>query len=482
MLLAAAVLTSFAAGCNQGNTSASPDGGNTAGTGKSDSGSGNGETAAVFDSQFSTIFFLDGKTIYNNGQCLIDVSDPDKPVFLNVKQDPEESSSDIKMAEPLPECVYLTKNTSVNYGKEGLETHGDLGEIYHYDMTDPQAVIKETLYDSGSWKSEISKKLGNSISDEDAGEASDNIMKYSSDWTDGGDGYVYFCYTYDSNHIYDYASINYSVGRFAKDGKGGVEFMPDDIKANNIAVKDGYIYYSDTGYVWDGKKITADRNRVGVYRVKTDGTDKQQLVSVKTWGKDDPTKYDGSVSFLEIIGDDLYYIAQDGGEESYLYKLSLSGGAPVKVVNGSVSGYWVDTNSNTLFYYDGVAGVLKSNGSILYSMPLSGGEPKAMFRKLSANEYTDDFSVVGDYLYISDKYNRIGISYIEDANEYDDSSPAGMRYNLKTGEMEYLRSYCIVKRETDYSGFSIIKEIGPLNIEWVKYENRPVEDGITVYV
>ena len=462
LLLAAALVTSFGAGCNN-----------------------SGDTAV--NTQTRTVMKVDEKIIYNSGSGLIDVTDPDKPVFLNIKQNPEESSgnssSDVKQAEPLPKYVYLENHRSVNYGKEGLSTYyGDEAGIYHYDMTDPQAVIKETLYDSGSWKSEVSKKLDDSISDEDAEYISDVFMLHCTDWSDGGDGYVYFYYVNDREVFMKYAQLNYVVGRFAKDGKGGVEIMSDDIRANDIAVKDGYIYYADTGYVLNGTNVSADKNRIGIYRVKTDGSDKQQLVSVKPWGKDDSYILSHSALHLNIIGNDLYYIAQDGGEESYLYKLSLSGGAPVKVVNGSVSGYWVDTNSNTLFYYDGVAGVLKSNGSILYSMPLSGGEPKAMFRKLSANDYTDDFSVVGDYLYISDKYDRINISYIEDANEYDDSRPAGQRYNLKTGEMEYLRSYCIVKRETDYSGFSIIKEIGPHNIEWVKYENCPVEDGLTAYV
>lgn len=108
LLLAAAALTSSATGCSsQGDTS---DAGNTSPTENNSDVTDSGDTAAVSDTQFSTIFTLDGKTIYNNGNALIDVSDPDKPVFLNVKQEIAEESSKsnaVTPAEPLPSPVAL---------------------------------------------------------------------------------------------------------------------------------------------------------------------------------------------------------------------------------------------------------------------------------------------------------------------------------------------------------------------------------------
>lgn len=484
LLLAAAALTSSATGCSsQGDTS---DAGNTSPTENNSDVTDSGDTAAVSDTQFSTIFTLDRKTIYNNGNALIDVSDPDKPVFLNVKQEIAEESSKsnaVTPAEPLPSPVALEQYKSVLYGNEAISTYRDeAGKLYHYDMTDQQAVVKEVLYENGAWTSELRKKLGASVSDEDAEYVSDMVMLQSKGWTDGGDRYVYFYYVNTREYYFSWSSVNYIVGRFAKDGKGGVELMDDDIRANGIAVKDGYIYYADTGYVFDGQNITVDKDRTGIYKVKTDGTDKEKLVSVKAWGEEDKYVLDNSAARLEIIGDDLYYIAQDGGEETYLYRLSLGGGDPVKVVEDSVSDYWIDTKADTIFYFDGVMNVSPADGKILYSMPLSGGESKALFRKRRTDSYSMSFSTSGDYLYISDIDNYITIRMIEDVSEYDGIRPAGQRYNLKTGEMEYLRSYCPVKYEEGFLGVKTVVEMGSLVVEWVKYEDSPVEDGLTVYI
>ncbi len=437
-----------------------------------------------YSTQYKNTFNVNDRVIYNNGTVLIDITDPDKPSFPCLAEEKSETSdSPIPGSENITKAFTLDCKRSIINGNEAIS--GELSnytQIYHYDLSDTTNVKRTILYDEGSWVGPVKAKLGSSYSEEDIKEISDYMKYRSSDWSDGGDGYIYFDHSCGNEHFNSYKKLNYIVGRFSKDGKG-MEIM-NDITACSIALKDGYIYYADSGYTLDGKEnYSADKGRMGIYKVKTDGTDKQKLADIAPYSNlTDSELWTRAVGRLEIVNNDLYYIAENNSEDTYLYKLSLSGGQPQQVITESVSDYYVDTASGTIYYQDGQMYCNSASGNTFYSMSIATGEKKALFTKLSAQTGVNWMSVAGDYLYISDRNRFKAWKTITKGENVESDDPSGQRFNLKTGEMEYLECYTEVEKEVDILGVEKIKSVGPMNMNWKKYIGRPVENGVTIYV
>ena len=449
LLLASLVLVSVAAGCNDSNHQN--------------------------DTQTKSEFQSGNKVIYHNGTCLYDISDPDHPVFVEQEKAADNDNFNI------PKCVVLEYGKCVISGNEAIGYYLDnYDTLCHYDLTDvSKCKLTEVDYKDAMEKA-VKAKLG-----ADAESETIEQLKYSSpymqDWCEGEDGNIYFWYVCPPETFQTYPEMNYLLGRMSKDCQS-IEFIGEDVNACSFALGNGYIYYADNGYLYTGQNETApDKDKAGIYKMKTDGSQKEKLVSVRP--SDDAAMSYNSLSTVtgrvEIVGDNLYYIAQDGSKETYLYRLPLSGGTPEKVTDESVCDYFIDSASDTLYFWDGSLNSISPDGCALYSMPVSGGEKKPLFQKLSARTGLG-LSVNGNYLYISDGDKFTGYN-IRRSSDFSDI-PCGQRYELSTGKFEYLDCYAEAKVSVDELCIQKIESVGAMTISWNEYKDRPEnEKGVKVY-
>lgn len=491
LLLAVMVTASFAAGCSNADSSSDTSkGGNTSQTEKSsdtetdtsneeNSSAGNdkSDTATISDTQFKSVFQSGDKVIYNNGNCLYDVTDTAAPSFVEEKTEADNNSTD------LPECVSLDQGKSVISGNEAFSfNHKDSESLSYYDLTDSSKVKMTKIDYADALEKAIKSKLG-----QDASSETLEALRYSADcmmsWCDGGDGSIYFLYVCPPENFNSYPELNYLLGKMSKDGKN-IEFIGDDLNACSLAVKDGYIYYADNGYKYTGQTDTAlDKDKIGIYKVKTDGSGKEKLVSVNPSADTDQSlsAISSIINRVEIIGDNLYYMAQDGSKETYLYRLPLGGGTPEKVTNDSICDYYIDTASNTLYFWDGSMNSSSPDGHTLFSQPVSGGEKKPLFCKLSARTGLG-ISVYGDYLYITDVNKFSGYNLVDKNKAADDHDACGQRYDLKTGKLEYLDCYAEVTYSVDELDIQKVESVGAMNISWNEYKDQPENElGVKIY-
>ena len=161
------------------------------------------------------------------------------------------------------------------------------------------------------------------------------MMIHGFDSTDAGDGYVYFRYCSQPEYFNQYMPTNYVLCRYDKNG-GGLEFIGNDNGVASFDYKDGYIYFADNGFKAVSEyEYTVDKDGVGIYSMKADGTDVKKLVSVKPESdedKNDQTRIlKNVVGRVEVIGDDLYYIAEDAAYYGFWPDGSLVSGGWRKI-------------------------------------------------------------------------------------------------------------------------------------------------------
>ena len=485
LTLCAALTLSFAAGCGEDSSGSGSD--SSAGAAQSenpadpesDSGANSSDkarTVAQTDTQRGAVCSIDGKTFYNNGKCILDITNPDAPVFSEIAREKSDKAF-TELSELRPDRSIVSGNKAVSCDEE------DRGKIFEYDLSDLKNVRKKVLYDVNSWNSAVQAKADKTYSAELIGSISDNIMYYCDNWVDGGDGYVYFKFVSPGELFNDHVPQNYLVGRFALDGKG-MELLSDDIRASSVTFKDGYLYYADCGYTVKGLSAdySYDKSRIGIYKVRPDGSGKQKLVSISSVDE----KYSHTENLagrLEVVGDYLYYIARNDSSDrdnSYLYRLPLGGGEPQQLTKESVCDYYVDTRSGTLFYYTGELYGSSKDVNKFCSVKLDGGEKKILFMSYE-NNYPPTLGVYGDYVYFMELSGYTGYQLVEKSEEYDDSAPSGMRYSLSAGKMEYLQAYAIAEYEENSSGYKTIKSYGSVSTKWIEKKSTSAKDGAALY-
>lgn len=424
----------------------------------SDSGK---ENKAVKD----TVYQSDGSKYYVSGAAVYNISDPDKPVYLSYN-DPDNADSN------LPAFFRMNKCHMAQNGSEITGPYLDNHKIYKWNIGSDNTVSGSVLYEADSWSEAIKEKLKKytSYTDDNYKILSGEMMIHGFDSTDAGDGYVYFRYCSQPEYFNQYMPTNYVLCRYDKNG-GGLEFIGNDNGVASFDYKDGYIYFADNGFKAVSEyEYTVDKDRVGIYSMKADGTDVKKLVSVKPESdedKNDQTRIlKNVVGRVEVIGDDLYYIAEDKTGETYLYSIPVNGGTPEQVTEKPCADYYADTSSGTLFYQNGTLNISRADGCTVYSKPMDGGEETALYIKLNAPTYGYWASVEGDYLYITN-YNMF-VGY----NTEESDLISGQRFNLKTKEMEKL--ICTAKPGA--------KTVSDIDVKWVKDEKEAGADGLKSYL
>ncbi len=139
--------------------------------------------------------------------------------------------------------------------------------------------------------------------------------------------------------------INYRIARADKAGKE-IHFVGDEnVRAANMVVYDGWIYYSDNGYIGGGIQKEIDTSRVGLYKIRTDGSEKTRLLE---GGEALSSEIDYWFGNLSVYKNKLYFI--DLRKGSKLCRMNFDGSGLEQLSKGEADYFTVDEATDTLYY------------------------------------------------------------------------------------------------------------------------------------
>lgn len=300
MLISAAIFLSACTGQGSGENKPAPSA--SGGDGQSTVQTGTAEQSSVPDAEpeAENITNDNNSVIYESGgelyyQCdfnllyhIIDEKNVE-PVIIN-NTGPETAYKDV--SDPVLSKLFTGLDYSAAVGdncffsmQHDAYNSDNYCCIIRYDIENGTIVKSTDLYDRNRFVEFFKKEsLGENESLSVAYNPPENIFNLFACLHYGHDGYVYFINTGNSKNFaaFHADNNNFRIGRFAEDGSS-IEYIGKET-ACAMDLYDGYIYYLDNGYtkkVTDGRMINDyDISRMGVYRMKTDGSDKQKLCSL----------------------------------------------------------------------------------------------------------------------------------------------------------------------------------------------------------
>lgn len=295
--------------------------------------------------------------------------------------------------------------------------------------------------------------------------------------------YVYFKYDPERETFYETQKENYRLGRFKKDGSS-IEIL-DEI-ASDIAIKDGWIYYYDNGYTYNekattNKKYSFDLSRAGIYKMKTDGSEKQLLLgNFKNYDEEKNSKYylcDG----ITIYNNYIYFQNFTDEGESKVYRMNLDG-SDLKAITKEGS-YNYTVSGDTLYYSTGKRGENQTDPRSFIKVSLNDGNEEKLFNVFSSYLI---FTVYDGYIYFNNVYDY----YHSDIEQGSNTKPhcSGQRYNIIENKIENLYGYQLVKiTEKDDFGMEEREYIGEPQYYWkdankteIIIDNRTVDDEFSL--
>ncbi len=469
-LCTAALLLCCVSGCGteSGTSSAPADGGASAPAESSaeDSESTEKTGNTVSSTQKTSVFSVNGQKLYNSGSALYVINDDN--TFEYVEN--AEQKKNLNPETDYPAYIHVP----VQQVKNGSDLLGfDDNDLVLIDLSDLNNVNQKVIYTLDQLVPVLTDKIGENSDEDGLGNetiAYDLLSHAPGSMVDGGDGFLYGVYIPSANVFSTAQPIAFEFYRLARDGSK-FEFVGDDVRAYDIAAKDGYIYYFNGGYAYsaeNGEQLNA--SEVGIYRMKLDSTDKTQLVKLELQNDFSAEPYNAmfAAGRLDIVGDELYYI----GTDSKLYKIGLDGGSPTEVTSSKCNNYYIDTASDTLYYIKGEFRREAPEGVMIVSVPLQGGDEKELFTTSQTSSLGGYMSVDGDYLYLSNSsyYSPIlmNTSYTDGTKETFTPRPCGRRWNLRDGFMEMLYSEIDVVMERGTFDNLTVKSVGKVSIHWEK--------------
>lgn len=247
--------------------------------------------------------------------------------------------------------------------------------------------------------------------------------------------YVYFRYDPERETFYLTQKENYHLGRFKKDGSS-IELL-DEI-ASDITIKDGWVYYYDNGYTYNekattDKKYSFDLSHAGIYKMKTDRSEKQLLLgNFKSYDEESNSKYylcDG----ITIYNNYIYFqnFTDEGG--SKVYRMNLDGSDLKAVTKEGTYKYTI--SGDTLYYSTGKRGENQSDPRSFIKVSLNDMNEETLFNITPAYFR---FNVYNGYIYFND--SGYGYYYFNQIEQNSETKPncCGQRYNISENKMENL--------------------------------------------
>lgn len=473
LVLACALASSAMAGC----------GGND----KTNSSVPAADSGAVTESRIGSyskvVQYVGSKPVYCAGSRVFIINDDDTCTITQVGNGVQYDAQ--KASDKAPNDFGFSVASNSLTDTDAYGTYFDnSGNIYHWDLTDPEAIKENVLYSQDKVIESISQKAAGLGLDAASAEkmVSDNItdMLSGSSFLDGGDGFLYKTVNaFVENQ--DAAPVAFCVMSISRNGDS-IDFV-GDIRAGSLAVGNGFMYYYDGGYTYDKTtgEVSLDSSKAGLYRSLTDGSGKTALISgmqaTTSYGNwADKMKY--TLINMRVINTEVFYIDNSENGDHCLYKISTDGGTPEKVSEHKCADYYYNRAAMKLYYFDAE----EHGRSVVYEKDMNSGAERALFIKRDAYTSGETMGVCGDNLYIADA-SRFGAPDI--TADTVDSKPrrtvSGQRYNLKTGELENL--YCTVSyADLKLEGDSYVYKGPAYNyIFWEKQEPESTADGTAVY-
>lgn len=373
--------------------------------------------------QSNVIFTIGEKTYYNSGTALFRFNDENSLKPAMVQQD-----------DGAPEAFEFSPSGNLLIEDKLYGTYHNSESFVCWDLSNDTDIGCTTLMD----KEGVGSLLLNAL------EAENSPVTYKERTmletalvcavnypADGGDGYLYFPLLYDREYYPGHKVLQFRVVGIAEDGSK-IKLQPE-IHAASLTVRDGYMYFYDNGF--NVEKETFDKDVCGIYKMKTDGSEKEKLTGCNP-AENDLLWYRPS---LNLCGNELYYIDRNDKGESYLTKLSLDNNHTEQVSNEQCTAYCLDPAENMLYYLWEDA----SGESTLYSRSMSDNkENKLISTKGVTAGNPLSMGIYGNYLYLSTDSVGSLWTYVKafDTND-EDNIPVGFRFDKKTGAEEEL--YCL---------------------------------------
>lgn len=264
------------------------------------------------------------------------------------------------------------------YGWSNLERWSDL---YRFTIVDDQTVKREV------WISR--EQLLNSCLSPDK-EANRNITL--SNFMAFGDS-VYATMGFDMEWMQSQVDLNGRIVRISKSGDK-IELVGDEsVRAAELVVRDGWIYYSDNGYRVEGDSYQYLGTEIGLYKIKTDGSQKTLLRS----GTSHPINYNyerGTAGDLALYEDYLYFLDLDN--ESRLCRMKTDGSDYEQISQTGAFVYTMDTDTQVFYFKSGTFGANKLENKDVSTVSLIDKTEKKL---CDVSQTIYQMSFCDDYLY-----------------------------------------------------------------------------------
>ena len=144
--------------------------------------------------------------------------------------------------------------------------------------------------------------------------------------------------------------LNYRLFRISKSGDT-IEFVGDEnVRASDLVVSDGWVYYVDNGYTVMDDKVKLDETRIGIYKIKADGSEKTKLVTAtaKQYYISKSEPYSCACA-LTVYNGKLYYLFNSG--DDYLpYCVDLDGSNQELLCSRDAYAFAIDGENNTMYF------------------------------------------------------------------------------------------------------------------------------------
>ena len=206
-------------------------------------------------------------------------------------------------------------------------------------------------------------------------------------------------------------ALNHRLIRASKDGEK-IEFVGgEDVRATEFVLTDGWIYYADNGYTFDGDSISYDRSRVGIYKIKTDGSEKTRIFD-KLGEYSESSRTYGNAAVLTFYNGKLYF-CDLSDNSSRIASINLDGSDYRQLSSEGAKLFTIDADNNEIYYQVGNALEHSPDPTEMKKMKADGSSEQRFSDRLFT-DYTFNFKVYDGYLYVvcNDvlKYVRIDLS------------------------------------------------------------------------
>lgn len=305
--------------------------------------------------------------------------------------------------------------------------------LYKYTFTDNKNILKkeEITINSDAFADEYGSKLIYDLK------------------TDGQ--YLYFIIKPSMDYMSAVSKDSlYKIGKMSFDGK---EVDWYDVVASSYTIDDGYIYYFNNGYTFDGDSYSFNFENSGLYKMKLDGSGKELMYNDFETESDTKNQlYFYNLNDMKVYGDYLYFANYSSQGENKVCRIKRDGSDFETVSKNSAYSLSFDTENNKLYYVgrSDTTGLAKRK---CYEISLDTFDETELF-EISINE--PDVYYYNNYLYLN---------YADTALAADISSVMiGERYDTVNQKLELLYGH-YNKQELEDGIFTTIKYDGPY-LEW----------------